>query len=151
MYTLARSHSHWTLQFSSAVLVHQLGALYPPVGDPARPNQDPVVRLAGEIARVAHRAIVFPLGASELQSEPDARGEVRGAHVPHGAHLVGAGEEDLRALAQPRAPLHARRGRAAPAAPQGRPGPAHGRDGQTDAGPARLPAHTPAAGSPSSR
>lgn len=80
-----------------------------------------MVGLTGEIARVAHCSVVLALGASKLESEPDAGGEAGGAHVPHRAHLAGAREEDLGPLVQPQAPLGAARaGGAAPAATQGR-------------------------------
>lgn len=77
-----------------------------------------MVGLAGEVALVSHGPVVLPLGTSKLQSKPDPGGKVRGAHVPDGAHLVGAGEEDLGALVQLHAPLQAARGAAAPAAAQ---------------------------------
>lgn len=80
-----------------------------------------MVGLTGEIARVTHCSIVPSLGASKLQSKPDPRSEVRGAHVPHGGHLIGAGEEDLGPLVQLHGPLSATRaGRAAPTAAQDR-------------------------------
>lgn len=79
-----------------------------------------MVWLTGEIARVAHCSVVSPLGTSQLESEPDPRSKVSGAHVPNGPHLVRAGEEDLGALVQLHAPFQAPgAGGAAPAAAQG--------------------------------
>lgn len=79
-----------------------------------------MVGLAGEVACVAHGAIVLPLRASKLKSKPGPCGKVSGAHVPHGAHLAGAREEDLGALVQPHGPLSsAWAASAAPAATQG--------------------------------
>ena len=92
----------------------------------AGPHEDPVVGLAGEVAFVSHCPIILSLGASKLQAQPDPWGEVGGAHVPHGGHLVGAGEEDLGALVQLHATLQAAgRRAAAPAAVQGGLWPAH--------------------------
>lgn len=79
-----------------------------------------MVGLAGEVACVTHGSIVLPLRASKLKSKPGPCSKVSGAHVPHGAHLAGAREEDLGALMQPHGPLStARAASAAPAATQG--------------------------------
>lgn len=108
-------------EFNSTALVHKLWPVYSPIGDSARPDQHAVARLTGEVARVSHRSVVLALGASKLQSQPDPGSKARGAHVPNGPHLVGAGEEDLRALVQLHAPFHAAgRGGPAPAAAQRR-------------------------------
>jgi len=82
---------------SLAILVHQAGPVEAPVGDAAGPDQHPVPGPTAEVAPPPHRAVVLPLGAAQLQAQPEPRGEVRGAQVADGGHVVGAGEQDLHA------------------------------------------------------
>ncbi len=51
----------------------------------------------GEVTAAAHRAIILALGASELQTQPKARGKVRCAQVTDERHLIGTAEQDLHA------------------------------------------------------
>lgn len=106
------------MKCNSTILPHKLWPVYSPVGDSARPDQDSMAGLTGEIASVTHRSIILPLGRSKLKSEPDPWSEVSGAHVPNSAHLAGAGEEDLGALVQPHTRLEAAWAGAAPAPAQ---------------------------------
>lgn len=82
---------------SSLAVVQKSRAVDAAVGDAAGPDQHAVARSAAEIAPSAHRAVVLPFWAPELQTQPDSRREVGGSEVPDGGHLVGAAEQDLHA------------------------------------------------------
>lgn len=67
------------------------------VGDAAWPNQHAVARSAAEIAASAHRAVVLPFWAPELQTQPKAGRKVGSTEVTDEGHLIGAAEQDLHA------------------------------------------------------
>lgn len=82
---------------SSAGVAQQPGAVDAAVGDAAGPDQHPVGGPAAEVAPPPHRAVVFPLRAAQLQTQPEARRKFCRAEVTDGRHLVGAAEQDLHA------------------------------------------------------
>lgn len=51
-----------------------------------------MARSTGEITTATYRAVVLALGASELQTQPKARGKVRCAQVTDIRHLIGTAE-----------------------------------------------------------
>lgn len=80
---------------SLAAFIHQPWAVDAAVRNAAGTHQHAVAGSAGEVTPAAHRAVVLPLGAPELQPQPKPRGKVRRAQVTDEGHLVGAAEQDL--------------------------------------------------------
>lgn len=78
-------------------IVQKSRAVDAAVGDAARPNQHAAARSAAEITPSAHRAIVFPFWAPELQTQPKAGRKVGSTEVADEGHLIGAAEQDLHA------------------------------------------------------
>lgn len=75
--------------------MNQSGTVDAAVGHTARASQHAVARSTGEITMAPYRAIVLPFRASELQTQPKARGEICRTHVTDERHLIGAAEQDL--------------------------------------------------------
>ena len=79
------------------------------VGDAAWPDQHAVARSAAEITASSHRAVVLPLGAAELQTQPEAGRKVGSTQVADEGRLTGAAEQDLHAHVQAHLSVRRRR------------------------------------------
>lgn len=69
-----------------------------------------MARSTGEVAAASHRAVILALGASELQTQPQARGKVRCAQVTDERHLIGTVQQDLHAHMETDLSVRARQG-----------------------------------------
>lgn len=95
----------------STVFVHQAWTVDAAVGDAAGTDQHAVSWPAGEVAAAANRAVILALRASELQTQPKARGKVCRAQVTDERHLISTAQQDLHAHME--ADLAVRAGRGA--------------------------------------
>lgn len=98
------------IQRSSAAFIYQARTVDATVGDAAGTNQNTVARSTGEVTAATYRAIILPLGATKLQTQPKAWGKVCCAQVTDQRHLVGAAEQDLHAHVEANLPVRDGRG-----------------------------------------